>query len=95
MQGKRNLFILGNQIFVSLIYKKTMQKSVNFDPIVRFLPANVSTLLFSYVTLMRPLYDVLCFYDDDNHSSSPVLSFSDVETFRKSFKEPFTKGLGA
>jgi len=92
--GKRNLYILGRQMFVSLIYKKTMQKQTNFVPIVRFLPAIVSNIVFSYMSLMRPMYDILNFYLEDAYKPIPMLSLKDVESFRTRFKDCFTKVLG-
>ena len=71
-----------------------MQKSTNFVPIVRFLPSAVSNIVFSYLTMMRPMYDVLNYYLDDKFTPSPTLNLKDVECFRKDFKNCFMGGLG-
>lgn len=93
--GKRNLFILGQEMFVSLIYKKTMQKQFNFEPIVRFLPPVVSNIMFSYISMMRPMYDILNFYNNEAYKPSPLVNnFGDVDRFRKRFKNCFSQDLG-
>ena len=53
-ESMRNVFLNGNFFYYAITYKKISQRTDNWTPVYRFLPAIVSKLLFNYICLLRP-----------------------------------------